>query len=235
MSPPPNRKSRPRNPNGCTAWATKTPTTRSIGDLASTWLEGLADTLAETPAEPDEASADVGADSGDVPNWLQDYEAPEVVAEMPPDDEPEPASEPPQPETPPSPPAEEDTGRLKLLEELGLQEIETSEETIAVPSDRDAGESYDLGELEGMDDDQIFDWLEGLAARDAEEGQEEVPGASGTKPPKSAEATDEGSGAPDESADADLGWLAQLAEQRGINSDVQTAPAAASCSPGAGR
>ncbi len=189
----------------------------AIGDLASTWLEGLADTLAETPAEPDQAESGAGADNEDVPNWLLDYETPEIDAELPPATEPEP--EPTIPEeaaaAPPTP--EDDTGRLKLLEELGLHESEASEEIFAPAPEAESEETHDdFAQLEGMDDDQIFDWLEGLAARGEDETMEEAPAVEA--PTTTAEP-------PAEESEADLGWLEQLAEKRGITEEIQAAPA----------
>jgi len=196
----------------------------AIGDLASTWLEGLADTLAETPAEPDDASPEAKTDSDDVPTWLLDYESPQPEMDLPQVEEKEPLAQEPAAESPTPPAPEDDTDRLQLLEELGLQESETSD-TMAASTEDVAEEAYDLGQLDGMDDDQIFDWLEGLAARDADEAsEEEEPAASRLM----AEDTVEASEAPAEDAEADLGWLEQLAEQRGISSDIQAGPASAS-------
>ncbi len=200
----------------------------AIGDLASTWLEGLADTLAETPAEPDEASVEAGADSDDVPTWLLNSESPQAEVDLPHVEDEESLAQPPEPESPAPPPAEGDTDRLQLLEELGLQESETSEEIVA-PTEGAAEEAYDLGQLDEMDDDQIFDWLEGLAARDTDEAaEEEEPAPSRTAAGMAAEDAVEATEAPTEDAEADLGWLEQLAEQRGISSDIQTIPASPS-------
>jgi cytochrome c-type biogenesis protein CcmH/NrfG len=197
----------------------------AIGDLASTWLEGLADTLAETPSEPEEAAAGPSGDMEDVPTWLLDYEASEQAEE-----EAEPPAqeaagipiEPPETEIPRPASSQEESERQKLLEELGLKEEALESEDMPAAAGADQ-ESYDLGQLEGMDDDQIFQWLEGLAARDEEEaGEEPAPVAEApaeVEPPRDMaepEAEDEG---------ADLGWLEQLADQRGISTDVQVTPA----------
>lgn len=185
----------------------------ALGGLADTWLEGLADTLADTPAEP--AAAIESPETGEVPDWLSEYEEPQEEAEFP-----DFGLEAPEVESPPpAPTADPQAERLEWLEGIGLG----AEEAPSAPSEEiqptdEAG--YDVGQIEGMNEDQIFDWLESLADRDEAEAEDVEERPLDEAP---AEAPEEPLAEEDQ---AGLDWLTQLSEQRGIDADIQKAPEA---------
>lgn len=185
----------------------------ALGDLADTWLEGLADTLADTPAEP--AATGETPEAGEVPGWLSEYEEPQEEAEFP-----DFSLESPEPESPPpTQTSDAQAERLEWLEGIGLgtEETASGETEESQPAIED---EYDVGQIEGMNEDQIFDWLESLADRDEAEAEEAE-----TAPRDSAAPEIEGEPEAEEDQ-AGLDWLAQLSEQRGIEADIEKKPTA---------
>lgn len=177
----------------------------TVEEMAGGWLDDLSETLAETPAEPPGESADLGAE--EVPDWLASFgDQPEPAAE--------PAAPPAQPEQPQQPEPEEDLSWLQeIAEKASPSEAPAEPEPAAEPQ-------FDMGELDQMDEDEIFQWLENMAAQ----REQEAAAAPGPEPqpqaeiqPSTAPSGEEGSG------EEDLEWLSKLAEQRGIDAEFEPA------------
>jgi tetratricopeptide (TPR) repeat protein len=177
------------------------------------WLQGIGETGTALPPE-------IGEGTDDAPDWLQGieekpsdvepvYEQPESVDWL----------------------RELQTDEVTEPAELFEESVDADEEAeMPIPSLED--ETLELEpEAEGppgesMDDDEIFQWLEGLAARQGATEEELItaPDERTTEPPASVEALMGTPGVSEEPIPAEpeegLEWLERLAAERGIDADV---------------
>jgi tetratricopeptide (TPR) repeat protein len=180
------------------------PTEPEVEELASSWLEGLSETLEETPAEPSVATGP----EADVSDWLGS------VA----DEEPEEPTEAPAYEeegTQPTHAAAEEAEDLSWLSELESQ--------ASAQAGRGAEPAPAAADLENLDEEGIFNWLDQLAQQpDTGEGL----GGLGPEEGEPEQEVELSETAPPESLEEGLEWLDRLSESRGIDADISREPAA---------
>ncbi len=189
------------------------------------WLAQMAEE-AEAPAEADEAGPETFA-----PDWLAEEaeQQPGAEAQEPPGGR-EPAIE-----AEAAGEAEEEPdfeGALDWLKEPAQQVAPEPEAATEAPP---AEGEPEIPDLESMDEDQVFRWLEGLAARqgaseeelltEPEERLSEPPReiAEEAQPTAEAEVPPPVTEAPPEEPEEGLAWLERLAETRGLDEPVTPA------------
>lgn len=170
-----------------------------VEELASGWLDDLSDTLAETPAEPAPAAQE------EAPDWMRDFRE----TELPPDAvEQSREAEGPQPEEP------EDLSWFERMEGEPDAEPEPAPGGGAEPAS-------EVADLEGLDEEDVFGWLDQMAAEAEEAPPQEFEEAAevGTPAPAASETP------PPESLEEGMEWLEKLAQTRGIDADISREPA----------
>lgn len=170
-----------------------------VEELASTWLDNLSDTLAETPSEPevlDDSEFERQLEAKPEEGWLTAGAGgePEIAGE---------------------PEADEEQD-LSWLERL----VPTADSQPAAAG-REQPEPASAADIEPSDVDSVFGWMDQMAADRAAEAEERPSDASQSAPPEpTLDAV-----APPESLDEGLEWLDRLSETRGIDADIDREPA----------
>jgi tetratricopeptide (TPR) repeat protein len=179
------------------------PSESDVDDLASTWLEGLSETLSETPAEPPPGGVQADAD---IPDWLGE------VGEAESDKGTTPQAGAVQ--QGPSGPTEGEGEDLSWLTDLESQ--------VASGGSADGELAPAAADIENLDEEDIFNWLDQLATQ---QDTDESLGAQASVE-ESETAADLSEKAPPESLEEGLEWLDRLSESRGIDADISRQPAA---------
>ncbi|MGA9532123.1 MAG: tetratricopeptide repeat protein, partial [Anaerolineales bacterium] len=185
------------------------PTDSDVEGLASTWLEGLSETLAETPAEPTSTGSPA---EPDIPDWLGEISEAKTSEVA----------------TPQTGPEEQDQFGPAAGEEEDLSWLTDLESQVGAVSSGEEELAPAAADLEDLDEDGIFNWLDQLATQqDAGESLADGPITEGTE--KAAELSET---PPPESLEEGLEWLDRLSESRGIDADISRQPAAGTPSEG---
>ena len=211
-----------------------TPPKLPVESASEDWLEGLEIDGEETPAEPASETpewlkglAEEGADSEEssAPDWLREIGEPGSVSQ-----EAEGVDAEPQDELAEEPVSGVSSGAPDWIQGTGSI---TDEEAPAEVEEIPEAAEPEPEAPEVQEDDEVMDWLEDLAAKQAEapDADEELEAAAQVV---AAEPVLEERDIPDEPEEG-LEWLEQLADQRGIDVDVsvsgQGAPMASEPEP----
>lgn len=166
-----------------------------VEQLASTWLDDLSDTLAETPAEPDV-----------LPEFTMasEEEADEAEASWGPSGMEEPVTA-------------DEVEDLSWLDRL----VTTDKDPATEVKSEAEPEPASAADVEPTDEDSVFSWMDQMAAEQAAEAASAEPATEQPAP----ELASPDAEAPPESLDEGLEWLDRLSETRGINADVDRHPA----------